>query len=83
MEAEKLKQWIAMIGGALGALLLFLRSVDFELPWFNELSIEAFTNFLIAIAPLVAVGYGIWKNQYLVKKKAKAQEQLLKEKGML
>lgn len=83
MEAEKLKQWIAMIGGALGALLLFLRSVDFELPWFNELSIEAFTNFLIAIAPLVAVGFGVWKNSYLFSKKAKRQEHELKKKDLI
>lgn len=82
MSADKLKQYIAMFGGVLGALLLFLRSIDFELHWFNEMSIEAFIGFLVALAPLVAVLYGVWKNQYIVSKKAREAEEVLKREGL-
>lgn len=82
MTADKLKQYIAMFGGVLGALLLFLRSVDFELHWFNEMSIDAFIGFLVALAPLVAVLYGVWKNQYIVTPKARKAEEVLKRQGL-
>lgn len=82
MSADKIKQFIAMFGGVLGALLLFLRSVDFELHWFNEMSIDAFIGFLVALAPLVAVLYGVWKNQYIVSKKAREAEEVLKREGL-
>lgn len=82
MSADKIKQYIAMFGGVLGALLLFMRSIDFELHWFNEMSIEAFIGFLVALAPLVAVLYGVWKNQYIVSKKAREAEEVLKREGL-
>ena len=82
MTADKLKQYVAMVGGVLGALLLFFRSVDREIAWFNEVTIEAFIGVLIAFIPLVLVFYGIYKNQYLVTKKAKAQENVLKRNGL-
>lgn len=81
MTTDKLKQYIAMFGGVLGALLLFLRSVDFELHWFNEMSIDAFIGFLVALAPLAAVLYGVWKNTYIVTKKARMAEEELKRRG--
>lgn len=79
---DKLKQYVAMIGGVLGALLLFFRSLNFEVEWFNEITIEAFLALLAAFIPLVLVFYGIWKNQYLVTKKAKQQERVLKQRGL-
>lgn len=82
MSADKIKQFIAMIGGVLGALLLFLRSVNYELSWFNEMTIEAFIGFLVALAPLVAVLYGVWKNQYIVTEKARKSEEVLKRQGL-
>ena len=81
MTADKLKQYVALVGGVLGALLLFFRSVDHEIAWFNEVTIEAFIGVLVALIPLVLVFYGIYKNQYLVSKKAKAQEEYLKRSG--
>lgn len=82
MTPDKLKQWIAMIGGALGGVLLFLRSLEIEFKHFNELTIESFTTMLISFVPLILVGYGVWKNQYLVTNKAKKQEEELKKKGL-
>ena len=78
-EQDKAKQWIALIGGMLGALLLFLNSLGVSFAWFNDDSINSFTNFLVTMVPFVLVLYGIYKNQYLLSKKAKEQEELLKE----
>jgi uncharacterized membrane protein len=79
---DKAKQYIAMIGGALGALLLFFQSLDLQIKWFNENTINSFMNFLIAAIPLVFALYGVYKNQYLVTKKAQEQEEVLKKNGL-
>ena len=50
---------IAMIGGALGALLLFFQSLSFQVEWFNEHTINSFINFLTALAPLGFALYGV------------------------
>jgi predicted transporter len=82
MTADKLKQYVAMIGGILGALLLFIRAVGHEISWFNEMTIEAFLVLLTTLIPLAAVFYGIYKNQYLLSDKAKRQEEVLKDEGL-
>ena len=79
---DKTKQYIAMIGGALGALLLFFQSLGFQVDWFNENTINSFINFLTALVPLSFALYGVYKNQYLLTKKAKKQEVVLKEEGL-
>lgn len=78
MTADKIKQVIAAVGGVLSALYLFFQAIDVELAHFNEMTIEAFIGFLTALIPLILIGYGIWKNQYLVTEKAKKQEDALK-----
>lgn len=79
---DKLKQYVAMVGGVLGALLLFFRALEFEVEWFNEITIEAFLALLAALIPLVLIFYGVWKNQYIFTKKAKRQEDELKRRGL-
>lgn len=79
---DKLMQWIGFIGGALGGVLFFLQSLGIELAHFNDDTINGFVTMLESFVPLVLVGYGIWKNQYLISPKAKQQEQELKEKGL-
>ncbi|WP_336866400.1 phage holin [Peribacillus frigoritolerans] len=79
---DKTKQYIAMIGGALGALFLFFQSLGFQVDWFNENTINSFINFLTALVPLGFALYGVYKNQYLLTKKAKKQEVVLKEEGL-
>lgn len=79
---DKAKQYVALIGGLLGAILLFLQSMDVHWQWFNENSIDAFTNVLIAGIPFVLVAYGVYKNTYIVTRKAKQQEEELKRKGL-
>lgn len=82
MNADKLKQYIGFIGGALGGILLFLQSLGVELVHFNNQTIDAFTDMLLTFVPLILIGYGIWKNQYIVTNKAKEQEKELKRKGL-
>lgn len=82
MDKDKLKQHIAFLGGALGGVLFFLQSLGVELTHFNNGTIEAFVTMLESFVPLILVGYGIWKNQYIITKKAKDQETDLKMRGM-
>lgn len=82
MNADKLKQYIGFIGGALGGILLFLQSLGVELVHFNNATIDAFTDMLLTFVPLILIGYGIWKNQYIVTDKAKNQEKELKKRGL-
>ena len=79
---DKLKQYIGFIGGALGGILLYLQSIGVELVHFNNGSINSFTEMLLTFVPLILVGYGVWKNQYIVTNKAKRQERALKQKGL-
>lgn len=82
MDKEKLKEQIAMFGGFLGALLLFLKSIGVNFTWFNEVFIFNLTNLMTSAIPLIMIGYGIYKNTYLITEKAKEQKSLLKEKGL-
>lgn len=82
MTIEKLKQYIGFFGGLLSAVLLFLKSINVIVPWYTEETIGSFVNALLATIPFVLVIYGVWKNSYIVTKKAKEQEKFLKEKGL-
>lgn len=79
---DKLKQYIGLFGGWLGAVLLFLQALDINLQHFNEVTIDAFVGVLMASIPFILVGYGVWKNSYVISKQAKDQEELLKKKGL-
>ncbi|MGR6897010.1 phage holin [Rummeliibacillus sp. BSL5] len=82
MTAEKLKQYIALFGGLLSAILLFLHTLGVEMKWYTDESIDALTKVLIATVPFALVIYGIWKNTYVVSKTAKIQEKELEKKGL-
>ncbi|WP_010305445.1 phage holin [Kurthia senegalensis] len=82
MTQDKLKQYIALFGGLLGAILLFLQSLGINLTHFNDATINAFVHVLEALVPFILVGYGVYKNSYIITRKAKEQEKELKEKGL-
>lgn len=82
MTADKLKQYVALFGGWLSAILLFLGTLNVAFDWFNQESIDAFVVVLVASIPFVLVLYGVWKNTYLVRKQAKVQENVLKRNGL-
>lgn len=81
-DGDKVKQYIAFIGGALGGVLLFLQSIGIDLTYFTDDTIDAFVQMLESFVPLILVGYGVWKNQYIVSGKAKVQENELKKRGL-
>lgn len=82
MNVDKLKQIVALFGGWLSAVLLFLQSLNVEFSWFNEETIGTFTGVLIASIPFVIVIYGVYKNSFIITDQAKKQERELKKKGL-
>lgn len=82
MTTDKLKQYVALFGGLLSAVLLFLQTLEITFTWFTNDSIDAFVNSLLAAVPFVLVVYGVWKNTYLVTPQAKEQEEKLIEEGL-
>lgn len=79
---DKIKQYVALVGGFLGALYLALQASGISAEFINPQKVDAWINVINTGLPLVLVAYGVWKNTYLVKSKAKEQEQVLKEKGL-
>lgn len=79
---DKLKQYFALFGGWLMAVLLFLGTLNIEFEWFNTESIDAFVVVLMASVPFIIVIYGVWKNSYRLSDKAKQQERVLKQRGL-
>lgn len=82
MTTEKLKQYVALFGGWLSAILLFLGTLNVTFDWFNQESIDSFVVVLGASIPFVVAMYGIYKNTYRLTDKAKKQEELLKQRGL-
>ncbi|WP_419957199.1 phage holin [Psychrobacillus psychrotolerans] len=82
MTTDKLKQYVALFGGLLSAVLLFLQTLGITFTWFTNNSIDAFINALLATVPFILVIYGIWKNTYIVTQKSKEQEDKLIEEGL-
>lgn len=82
MNNDKIKQYIAMFGGFLGALYLALNASGISAEWINPEKVDLWLNVLNAGLPFVLVAYGVYKNTYIVTKKAKEQEKTLKENDM-
>lgn len=82
MTTDKLKLYIALFGGLHSAILLFLRSLGINFTWFTDDTINAIVEVLLNAVPFVLVIYGVYKNTYIVTKKAKEQEKTLKEVGL-
>ena len=82
MEADKLKQLVALFGGWLSALLLYLGTLNVKFEWFDQNSITALETFLMATIPFAIALYGVYKNSYRLSKKARMQEETLKKNGL-
>jgi protein-S-isoprenylcysteine O-methyltransferase Ste14 len=82
MGPDKIKQFVALIGGFLSAILLFLGTLGITLDWFNQQSIDAFLAVLAAGALLAVNLYGVYKNTYVLTEDAKKQEEELKRRGL-
>lgn len=79
---DKIKQFIGLIGGFLGALYLALNTSGISAEWINPQKVDAWINVINTGLPLALVLYGVWKNTFIIKKSARDQEKYLKEKGL-
>ncbi|AVO02296.1 phage holin [Staphylococcus simulans] len=79
---DKIKQFVGLIGGFLGALYLALQASGISAEWINPRTVDAWINVINTGLPLALVAYGVWKNTFIVKKSARDQEDYLKEKGL-
>lgn len=79
---DTLKQYVALFGGWLSAILLFLGTIGFAFDWFHQESIDAFIVVLTASVPFVVAMYGVYKNSYKLSKKAREQDEELKKRGL-
>ncbi|WP_318616431.1 phage holin [Sporosarcina sp. YIM B06819] len=82
MDADRLKQYVALFGGWLSALLLYLGTLNVKFEWFDQDSITALETLLMATIPFAVAMYGVYKNSYRLSKKAKEQEETLKRHGL-
>lgn len=82
MTTDKLKQWIGLIGGMLSALYLALKASGIEITALDPDKLNAWQNFATTLIPFIIAAYGVYKNTYLIKGKAKAQEKVLKQNNM-
>lgn len=79
---DKLKESAILLGGLLSTVLLFLGTVGISLEWFTTESIDAFVQVLIAGVLFLGSIYAVYKNTYVVTKKARKQSEELKKKGL-
>lgn len=82
MTSDKLKQYIGLFGGMLGALYLALKSSGIEVEFLNPDKLNAWENFFTTAVPFFIAGYGVYKNTYILHNKSKAQEEYLKENNL-
>ncbi|MGO1988053.1 MULTISPECIES: phage holin [Mammaliicoccus] len=81
IDPDKVKQFVAMIGGFIGALYLALNASGVQVEWFNPQKLNAWMNVLNTGIPIVFVLYGIWKNTFILTNRSREQEQFLKQSG--
>ena len=77
-----IKEIETLVGGFLSALLFFFGTIGISFSWFTVESINAFIVVLSAFITLVINIYAIYKNTYVITKKARMQKEELKNKGL-
>lgn len=82
MTSDKLKQYIGLFGGMLGALYLALKSSGIEVEFLNPDKLNAWENFFTSAVPFIIAIYGVYKNTYVIHSHSKAQEEYLKENNL-
>lgn len=82
MKKENAKELATLITGWLTALMGFLATLNIKFEWLTEASINAFGVFVVATITLVVSAYAIYKNTFVITKKAKKQKEELKRKGL-
>lgn len=77
-----IKDLLTLLAGFLSALLFFLSTIGIKLDWFTEDSINAFIWMLSAFITLIVNVYAVYKNTYVLTKKARIQKEELEKRGL-
>ena len=77
-----IKDILTLVGGFLSALLFFFGTIGIKFDWFTVESVNALILVLSAFITLVINIYAIYKNTYVITKKARMQKEELKNKGL-
>nr|WP_263313910.1 phage holin [Mammaliicoccus sp. Marseille-Q6498] len=81
IDPDKIKQFIAMIGGFIGALYLALNASGITVEWLSPQKLNAWMNVLNTGIPIIFVLYGVWKNTFIFTSRSREQEKFLKQSG--
>lgn len=79
---QMLKDILTLVCGFLSALLFFFSTIGITFSWFTQDSINAFIWVISAFVTLVINLYAVYKNTYVITKKARLQKEELKKKGL-
>ncbi len=79
---QMLKDILILVGGFLSALLFFFSTIGITFSWFTQDSINAFIWVISAFITLVINLYAVYKNTYVITKKARLQKEELMKKGL-
>ncbi|CAH0346310.1 phage holin [Bacillus sp. CECT 9360] len=72
---------LILLCGFLSSLLLFLGSIGITFEWFE--SLNAFFILISAASALILNLYAVYKNTYVLTKKARKQKESLKKQGLI
>ncbi|RFU62594.1 phage holin [Bacillus sp. V59.32b] len=72
---------LILLCGFLSSLLLFLGSIGITFEWFE--SLNAFIILISAALALILNLYAVYKNTYVLTKKARKQKESLKKQGLI
>lgn len=82
MESDKIKQYISQFGGMIALLYLALQASGIEVEFLNPDHVQPWINFLMVFIPFLIGIYGVYKNSYILRKKSREQEKVLKENNL-
>ena len=81
-KKEELKEIATLVSGFLMAVMGFLATLNIKFEWLTEASISAFGTVIVAAGILVVTLYAVYKNTFVLTKRAKEQKETLKQKGL-
>ena len=82
METDKIKQYISQFGGMIALLYLALKASGIEVEFLNPDHVQPWINFLMVFIPALIGLYGVYKNSYILRKKSREQEKILKDNNL-
>lgn len=81
IDPDKIKQFIAMIGGFISSVYLALNASGIHINWLHPKNIEPWMQVFNTGIPILFIIYGIWKNTFILTNRSREQEMFLKQSG--